>query len=64
MFAKDIEETVAHFHPAEGPHLQPEAIQRILDSGMKSTDTSPIGLLDPALVNREIDKSEESAGAV
>jgi hypothetical protein len=63
-FARDIEETVAHFHPAEGPHLQPEAIQRILDSGMKSTDTSPVGLLDPALVNREIDKSEESTGAV
>jgi hypothetical protein len=58
-FAKDLQDTLHHFHPTGDPHLQPEGIQRILDSEMKSTDTSPVGLLDPHLVRSEIEKSED-----
>lgn len=61
MFAKDLGETLDHFHPTTEPHLQPEGIQRILDSEMKSTDTSPVGLLDPHLVRSEIERSQDAS---
>jgi hypothetical protein len=63
-FAQDLHETLEHYHPTVEPHLQPEAIQRILDSGMKATDETPEGLLDPSLVPNAIKKVEEESGAV